>query len=136
MVCHHKNLEIHGAAPAQEDVAVDWSPVVVLGCVGAGAASFGAGAIACGWLLRAYCEREAHEIAQSVESCRAREPAQSASPPQSRTRLGLELLDARRKLHRENQAVQPTDVSAERVRILDVRSLRAEAARTRGLRAR
>lgn len=127
---------MHRRCKSAGGVAVDWSPTVILGCVGAASASFGAGALACGWLLRAYCERGFGTTADSPEHCDLQKRMQCASHLPSRTAHGLELLDARRKLQRENQATRLTQVSAERVRFLDVRRLRAEAPSARGPHAR
>jgi hypothetical protein len=118
---------------------MEWNQAMFMSCAAVAFGSTGAGVFACGWFLRAASERALRADYRALfHACEKSIRAASTSPSEglgrsarsrdpSCTARGLDLLDGRRKLQRENRTANtPTSsgqASATPTRTITVRQL-------------
>lgn len=94
---------------------MEWNQAMFMSCAAVAFGSAGAGAVACGWFLRAASERTLradyralfYACEKSIRATKAPSPRRAESDSRScdasPSSRGLDLLDRRRKLQRENR---------------------------------
>ena len=114
---------------------MEWNQALVMSCAAFSSGGVAAGVLACGWFLRAASERALRADYRALlwaceKSVREGHPSQPRGTSISGTARGLEMLDARRKVQRENLSVRSETSAVCETHYIDVRALRAEAQRS------